>query len=157
MLNEAILRELSDDRFCTVCCVRIRPGPDGARLTVCSGGHPLPLILRADGTLETAGHPSMLLGVLPNVELSDHAVDLGPGDTIVLITDGVIEEARDSGRSGPQRLEEILRHCRGLPASAVAEAIERSVLRFGPESPRDDFAILVLRVAAAGERTGHAD
>src|SRR5207237_2894197 len=47
MLNETIIRELSDERFCTVCCVRLRPGPDGARLTICSGGHPLPLILRA--------------------------------------------------------------------------------------------------------------
>src|SRR5439155_9879850 len=96
MLNEAILRELSDERFCTVCCLRLRPGPEGARLTVCSGGHPLPLILRADGSVETAGKPSMLLGVLPEVELSDHAVDLSPGDTIVMFTDGVVEEMRES-------------------------------------------------------------
>ena len=154
MLNETIIRELSDERFCTVCCVRLRPGPDGARLTVCSGGHPLPLILRADGRLETAGEPSMLLGVLPEVELSDHIVDLGPGDTIVMFTDGVVEEIRGSDRSGPERLNDVLAQCRGLSAAAVAEAVEDSLLRFGPEAQRDDFAILVLRVKPSGSDPG---
>jgi PAS domain S-box-containing protein len=154
MLNETIIRELSDERFCTVCCVRLRPGPDGARLTVCSGGHPLPLILRADGRLETAGEPSMLLGVLPEVELSDHIVDLGPGDTIVMFTDGVVEEIRGSDRSGPDRLNDVLAQCRGLSAAAVAEAVQDSLLRFGPEAQRDDFAILVLRVKPSGSDPG---
>jgi len=153
-LNEAIIRELSDERFCTVCCVRLRPGPHGARLTICSGGHPLPLILRADGSVETAGKPSMLLGVLPEVELTDHLVDLGPGDTIVMITDGVVEEIRGSDRSGPERLNDVLAECRGLSAAAVADAIEDSLLRFGPEAPRDDIAILVLRVATSGSAPG---
>ena len=97
----------------------------------------------------------MLLGVLPDIELSDHVVDLEPGDTIVMITDGVIEEMRGSDRSGPQRLNDVLAECRGLSAAAVANAIEDSLLRFGPEAPRDDFAILVLRVAPGGSGPGH--
>jgi serine phosphatase RsbU (regulator of sigma subunit) len=149
-LNEAILKELSDERFCTVCCIRLRPSRGGARLTVCSGGHPLPLILRADGTLETAGRPSMLLGVLPEVELSDDPVDLESGDAIVLITDGVVEEVRGSGLPGPQRLNQVLRQCRGSSAAAIADAIEHSITRFGAAS-RDDFAILVVRVSPDGD------
>jgi len=146
MLNESILQVLSDDRFCTVCCVRMRAGSGSARLTMCSGGHPLPLILRASGEIETAGRSSMLLGVLPDVELTDHVVDLKAGDTMVMFTDGVIEEARNPDRSGPERLTDVLSRCAGLSASEIAESIEHSVVEFGPESPRDDFAILVLRV-----------
>ena len=99
----------------------------------------------------------MLLGVLPEVELSDHVVDLETGDTIVMITDGVVEEIRGSDRSGPQRLNDVLAECRGLSADAIADAVEDSVLRFGPEAPRDDFAILVLRVAPSGSAPGFPD
>ena len=96
----------------------------------------------------------MLLGVLPEVELSDHIVDLGPGDTIVMFTDGVVEEIRGSDRSGPERLNDVWAQCRGLSAAAVAEAVEDSLLRFGPEAQRDDFAILVLRVKPSGSDPG---
>lgn len=148
MLNEAILNELGDDRFCTVCCLRAKRGPNGVRMTICAGGHPLPLVLRADGSLETAGRPSMLLGVLPDVELTDHAIDLQVGDAIVLYTDGVVEEDRTAVERGALRLARIVQSCAGLDAESIAEAVERSVVEHGPGAPRDDVAVLVLRVTA---------
>jgi PAS domain S-box-containing protein len=146
MLNESILREIGDERFCTVCCVRVRPGPGGARVTVSSGGHPLPLILRADGSLETAGQPSMLLGVLPDVHPTDHAISLGQGDTMILYTDGVVEQDRAGIEPGTLRLARIIQSNVGAEAAAMAESIERSVVTLGLGTPRDDVAVLVLRV-----------
>jgi PAS domain S-box-containing protein len=79
-LNEAILQQRSDHVFCTVSYVRLKTGRRGARLTVCCGGHPQPLVLRTNGTVEPVGVPGTLLGVFPDPELSDKAVDLDRGD-----------------------------------------------------------------------------
>jgi len=145
-LNEAILKELSDNRFLTVCCVRVHPNSAGARLTICSAGHPLPILLRVNGTQETVGRPSMLLGVFPSVELTDHVVDMGPGDALVLYTDGVTEPMSVGKSLGVERLSEVIGGAAGGRAGAVADAIERAVEASTRGAPRDDYAVLVLRV-----------
>ena len=76
-LNEAIHpRGPGDSRFCTVLYVSLSLHGDRVTGCVASGGHPLPLILRADGRVETAGMPGTLLGILPDPEIRpqrDHA------------------------------------------------------------------------------------
>ena len=58
-------RGRGDSRFCTVLYISLRPRPDGVKACVATGGHPLPLLMRADGRVETAGRPGTLLGILP--------------------------------------------------------------------------------------------
>ncbi|HEX2267034.1 MAG TPA: SpoIIE family protein phosphatase, partial [Actinomycetota bacterium] len=148
-LNEAVLRQVTDNRFCTVCYVRLRPHEGGARLTVSAGGHPLPLLLRAGGGLETVGRPGRLLGVFPEVDLSDEAVDMRPGDALVLYTDGVTEEGRNGEHFGPERLGTAIRGAGGGDAMGIVEAVEEAVVEFRPEAPADDMAILVVRATPA--------
>jgi PAS domain S-box-containing protein len=145
-LNDAVRQQRSDRTFCTVCYARLRPSERGARLTVCCAGHPPPVLLRADGTVQEAGTPGALLGIFADPDLSDRAVDLGPGDTLVLFTDGVIEERVPGAIFGRERLESIVRSSAGMDAAAMAQAIEQAVLSFRPDPPRDDMAVLVLRV-----------
>ena len=144
-LNAALLEQAADERFSTVAYARLRPSKGGARLTICCGGHPLPYLLRADGTLEEAGRTGTLLGLFPDPDLSDQAVDLGPGDVLVVYTDGVTEERSDGDYFGEDRLAEVIRSQRGADAETVAESIERAVLGFGGQEPRDDVAVLVVR------------
>jgi PAS domain S-box-containing protein len=146
ILNEAILRQSSDGRFCTVCYVRMHPHEDGVRLTVCAGGHPLPLILRNDGSVEQAGVPGTLVGVLDDPEFTDLAVELGPHDALILFTDGVTDEQSAEGEFGEARLTAVVAGCVGYNAGQIAKTIEDAVLAFAPDSPRDDIAILVARV-----------
>lgn len=148
VVNEAVRQHVEDGRFCTVCYVRVRPRPSGAQLTVCSGGHPLPLVLRAGGMVQVGGRSGSLLGVFEDPDLSDEVVDLLPGDALVLYTDGVTDEQQDGQESGGERLQRVLRSCAGLDAEAIADRLETALLEFSPESPRDDMAILILRVAA---------
>ncbi|MDP8957239.1 MAG: GAF domain-containing protein [Actinomycetota bacterium] len=148
-LNEAVLRQVTDNRFCTVCYVRLRPNDGGARLTVCAGGHPLPLLLRAGGDLETVGRPGRLLGVFPEVDLTDEAADMRPGDALVLYTDGVTEEGRNGDHFGLERLGAAIRRARGQDAVGIVEAVEDAVVEFRPEAPMDDIAILVVRAEPA--------
>ena len=88
-LNEALLKQGSE--FCTAAYARLELDETAARLTVSAGGHPLPLLLRADGTVETTGRPGLLLGLEPDPNLTDHTLELHRGDALMLYTDGLTD------------------------------------------------------------------
>ena len=144
VLNEAMLR--AESRFCTVAYVDLRLVGGGVRATVCCGGHPLPLIVRRDGRVEPAGVPGMLLGSFPAPLLTDHTVELEPGDALVLYTDGIIEARGEGGDFGEQRLVAVLEQLAGAAPQAIAEAVSDAVLSFQQGAPRDDIAVLVVKV-----------
>lgn len=148
-LNEALHREESvpvDARFCTAICLQIRPRPqETARITVSSGGHPKPVLLRRCGAVETVDCPGLLLGVFGEVELHDIRVGLDPGEAMVLFTDGVTEARRAGRLFTTGRLREVVAGCRGLGATQIAEEVLRAVSEWEDGEVRDDLAILVLR------------
>ena len=149
-LNEAILREeVAEARFCTVCAALVRPNRDGARLTIASGGHPLPWVLRADGRAEQVGISGLLIGVFEQAETRDVVVNLRVGDAVVLYTDGVVEERDDDLRTfGQERLYEVLQSAGGRTASQLVDDVVDAVTSFSGRVPRDDVAVLALRVTA---------
>ncbi|HEX7277651.1 MAG TPA: PP2C family protein-serine/threonine phosphatase, partial [Acidimicrobiales bacterium] len=147
-LNDTLIHHQLDERFCTVAYGRVVPSVGGVRVTVCRGGHPPPLILRATGEVEAMGPEGGLIGIFPEIRLWEETAQLGPGDSLVFYTDGVTEAARGREQFGDERLEEVLRACAGLTASEVAENLEAAVVDFGGPQPRDDVAVLVLHVPA---------
>ncbi|AEW96885.1 MULTISPECIES: SpoIIE family protein phosphatase [Streptomycetaceae] len=146
-LNAAILDEGSRSRFLTLLYGELWPQEDGgALLKVVCAGHPLPLRLRQDGTVEPAAEPQPLLGVIDDLELVEQSVTLDPGDVLLCVTDGVTER-REGGRMlGDDGLAEVLAQSTGLTAGAVAARVQRAVERFAAEPPSDDMAILAMRV-----------
>ena len=147
VLNEALLRQRDDRRFCTVAYAYIEKLDRGARAEVACGGHPLPLLLRSDGSVETVGAPGTLLGVVPDPDLEDRAVTLEPGDALVFYTDGVIESRGDATVLDERRLAELVATCAGTGADAIAAKVEEAAVLSQGGRPRDDIAVLVLRVA----------
>jgi len=145
-LNRAILDEGPRARFVTVLYAEIAPSSAGAHVTMCAAGHPLPLVVRPDASVRTIGEPQSLLGVVDDPELTETVFDLSAGDTLVLYTDGVTERRAGSRMLGEEGLVEVVRRGSRLHASAVAARIERAVIDFQPEPPRDDIAVLVIRV-----------
>jgi PAS domain S-box-containing protein len=149
-LNEALVRQRADDQFCTVAFARLERNGAGTRITVASGGHPLPLVLRADGRVDAVGTPGSLLGIMPDPQLRDDSVRLEPGDAVVLYTDGVTDARAPERVLSPADLAGLLHECAGLDAAAIAERVERLATApaggEAPSQPRDDVAILVLRV-----------
>ncbi|MEU1179422.1 SpoIIE family protein phosphatase [Streptomyces sp. NPDC005820] len=147
-LNSAILDEGARSRFLTLLYGEMRPQPDGsAELKVVCAGHPLPLRLRQDGTVEPAAEPQPLLGVIEDLELYEQTVTLDPGDVLLCVTDGVTERREGTRMLGDDGLTDVLSTCTGLTAGAVAARIMRAVERFASDAPSDDMAILAMRVA----------
>ncbi|MBC9729524.1 SpoIIE family protein phosphatase [Streptomyces sp. TRM68367] len=146
-LNSAILDEGARSRFLTLLYGEMRPQEDGsAELKVVCAGHPLPLRLRQDGTVEPAAEPQPLLGVMEDLELYEQTVTLDPGDVLLCVTDGVTERREGTRMLGDDGLAEVLTTCTGLTAGAVAARIMRAVERFASDAPSDDMAILAMRV-----------
>ena len=146
-LNEAMLRQLGDDQFCTVACARLEPAPGGFELDVARGGHPAPLLVRADGYIEAVVPAGRALGVFLDPGLAVQRIRLEPGDAAVFYTDGITEaRGPDGSFFGERRLRDLLRSCAGLDAPAIAEKMRDVTLEFGEGNLRDDLAVLVLRV-----------
>jgi serine phosphatase RsbU (regulator of sigma subunit) len=112
---------------------------------VSSAGHPLPLILRADGTVDTVGRPGTLLGVAEDPDLCDEDSELSPGDCLLLYTDGLLDAHAPASAHRPSDVADVLASCKGLPAADVLARIETAMLRAGDGPPRDDVALLALR------------
>ena len=147
LLNEALLRQRDDRRFCTVAYAYLEMVDEGARVGLASGGHPLPLLVRPDATVEPIGQPGTLLGIVPDPRLEDCAVSLSPGDALVFYTDGVIESRGADGSLDEESLAELLSGCAGRGADAIAATVEEAALQSHAGARRDDIAVLVLRVA----------
>jgi len=116
---------------------------DGARrLRWSSAGHPPPVVVRADGTVELLPVVSdLLLGVIPGAHRTDRELWLAPGDAVVLYTDGLVErrgERLDVGLARLVRGLSTLSAQRGVSAAAVAG--------LGQRARTDDVAVLVARL-----------
>jgi integral membrane sensor domain MASE1 len=153
LLNDAIIRQ-SPEQLCTVACGRLEPGQRGTTRVVMSiGGHPLPFLLRADGQVESLGQPGTLLGMIPNPQLADYTTELSPGDALILYTDGLTDAYAPGRILKRAELVAALQSCSGGGADAIARALQAAALGGGTAEPRDDIALLVLRVSQrAGSR-----
>lgn len=146
LLNETLLIDDGrDTRFCTLIYARLRPHGRDFSVTVGSGGHPLPFLLRADGTVRQVGAYGTLVGCLPAASFQDRTVRLHAGDSLVLYTDGVTESRVAGGQLGRDGLADILSTCTGLPASEIVARVAGAVLDGSHQ--RDDVAILALQAS----------
>jgi sigma-B regulation protein RsbU (phosphoserine phosphatase) len=117
---------------------------------VALGGHPPPLVLRTDGRIEAPGRYGVLLGMLDDPLLHDRAFTLGPGDAMLLYTDGVTEAGSRDRPLGEHGLRDLLL---ALPAERepehIVDAVEQAVVGAQAGEPRDDIALLALTVSRA--------
>lgn len=120
----------------------VRPDAEGAEVTVATGGHPPPFVLRGDGTVESVHARGTLLGVVAEPTIGQDGVRLRGGDAVVLYTDGLTER----GGVEPDEIASELKRLTGLTAEEIAQATESLAVS---EGLRDDLAILVLRASPA--------
>ncbi|MGH2979660.1 MAG: PAS domain S-box protein [Solirubrobacterales bacterium] len=147
-LNDAMLVDNPTDfQFCTVAFASLQIGNGCTRLSVSSGGHPLPVVLRAGGEVESVGEPGTLLGVVPDPVLSCAEVELFRGDTLVFYTDGITEARTPEGLFGYEGLLKAMRRSAGCDAAEIAERIEQTMLDVQSGGLRDDVALVVAQIS----------
>jgi sigma-B regulation protein RsbU (phosphoserine phosphatase) len=150
-LNGAVLELGERGRFCTAALAVIRPVRDGSgnlELTLCSGGHPPPVLVAAGNAPAFVGRTGTVLGVVDDPDLSDERLVLSPGDVLVLYTDGVTERRNGRQMFGDEMLLRVLERAAVRSADSVAGLVEGEVRRFAPGASRDDLAVLVVRASA---------
>jgi sigma-B regulation protein RsbU (phosphoserine phosphatase) len=105
-----------------------------------------PLVARSDGTHEVLEATGTILGVFPDVCWTEGRTTLRPGDVLVLLSDGVVEAAREAeGDLGPDRLAAVVRRS-GRSASALLAALQAAAEEsLGGARRADDHTFVVLR------------
>jgi serine phosphatase RsbU (regulator of sigma subunit) len=120
---------------------------------LCSAGHPPALIRRADGRVHEIGQPGTLLGIFADARLADTRFRLGPGDLLLLYTDGATESRKRKDippaprpMFGQDALASALAGTRDLDAAATISHITRALALHSGNWASDDTALLAIGV-----------
>ncbi len=148
-LHDTLVRD-HPEHFCTAVFALLEHRPEGVRFTLASGGHHLPLRLTPGGAFESVGSPGTILGMLDTPRLTDTTTFLGPGDVVVLYTDGVVEARRDREFFDDERLRAAVTASAAATAQQVADAVVATALDFQLGHAKDDIAVLVIKVPTGG-------
>jgi serine phosphatase RsbU (regulator of sigma subunit)/integral membrane sensor domain MASE1 len=141
---DTIAARIPAARCSTACCARF--DPTTAVLTYSSAGHPPPLLTTAEANVRFLDQGRSPVLTIPPA--SGHrpqaATPVPPGATLLLYTDGLIEQHRND-----EELADLAaaaqRHA-SLDLDGFADAIIAD--RLGSAAPRDDIALLCLRFRA---------
>ncbi|MFI9814171.1 SpoIIE family protein phosphatase [Saccharothrix variisporea] len=148
-LNTVLLEHYSpgDPRFCTAVVGILEPGDGRCAVHLASGGHPPALVLRAGGCEELPTPGGTLVGVLPAAVFAPAATTLGPGDTLLLYTDGLTEARTgpDRDRYGEEALHAFAADHAGTSPRGLVEALKDLLHGFGAGLD-DDTALLAVGV-----------
>jgi len=150
-LNDAVLEFRDASRFVTAVCCVLDTASGELRYVNC--GHNPPLLLRGSGTSEMLRLGGSALGLRAAESFEAGTLQLAPGDTLVLYTDGVVEPANGANAEfGMERLEGAVRATGGLPASEALRSVVDATRAFsGRDGYDDDFTLVVLNRLAPVE------
>jgi sigma-B regulation protein RsbU (phosphoserine phosphatase) len=143
-LNEMFQISLEHVQYMTIVygLLELRSG----RTQLAVGGHPKPVIVRADGSsseLDCAGQP---VGLLERAAFGELELELKIGDRLWLFSDGVTETRNDDNLAlEPERFRGWLEDSRHLPAQAAVDSVMLAVERWGRAGvPDDDRTLLAI-------------
>lgn len=117
-------------------------------VTYSNAGHNPPHIVRAGGTIvELPIDKQLMMGVFEEEVYADKTLQLNPGDTLVMYTDGVTEAGDSTDRLfGTDRLNNILSGVADKSSQEIVEAVKAGIADFvGDAEQNDDITLLVLK------------
>jgi serine phosphatase RsbU (regulator of sigma subunit)/uncharacterized protein YigA (DUF484 family) len=143
-VNDVVEDEIAPGKFITMAYVTVE---SSGRVLCASAGHPEPRVVAPDGRVQALECRGLALGVLAPQEYDQVAVDLPPGGSVVLYTDGVIESRRGGELFGVERLDDVLSSSATLSAQQIAEAVLAASRGFAGGGLPDDCAVVVIKRA----------
>ena len=108
-------------------------------------GHEPPLLLTADGQVERLPHgPGMSLGMWETITIDRRTIQMPPGSTLLLFTDGMTDCRNPEGDAfGLERIKETFRGLAGLPAQQVCDDLLETLKHYQHGAAQDDDVTLV--------------
>jgi len=142
-VNRILCGNIAEGRFISF-FYSVLDAPTGV-LTYTNAGHYLPMLVRADGSVDRLGAGGPVLGVLSDAEYEQAQVSLGPGDRLVLFTDGLTEarDETDEEFGEPRLLDAAVAH-RRCSAPALQARLADAVANFTGGKLQDDATLIVL-------------
>jgi sigma-B regulation protein RsbU (phosphoserine phosphatase) len=148
-LNVALKENLPQSKFVTLFLGRL--DTTNGKIEYVNAGHTPPLLLSKSGAVEL-NESDLLLGVIARAEFTNRELQLAPGDSLVLFTDGVTE-ARDADGNdlGSNIIGDALVKLHGSDADTLSRAVNETVLNHvgDAENLDDDVTLLIVSRAAA--------
>jgi PAS domain S-box-containing protein len=143
-LNERVMRDPPSlpEELVTVLFAAAWLSGDDLLMQLATAGHPPPLLLRKDGSVERPEISGPLIGLTRSPQYHAAQVRLRPSDALVLYTDGLTDARAPARILDETDLTELLRRSDGRRGDELTEFLEREVT--GGGDPRDDIAMLVL-------------
>jgi PAS domain S-box-containing protein len=151
LANEALCKDGEDSQILTAFLAVL--DPEGGTMVYCSAGHEPPVACRANGLSEELSETGLPLGLLSGATYSESTRPFGPGDMVVLVTDGITEARRPpSDLFGRERLTEYLQAHVSKPVDEIASGLLDAATAHADGHLQDDAAVVVF---AAQPRKGH--
>jgi phosphoserine phosphatase RsbU/P len=143
--NGIIWNDTTSDLFVTAFYANWEPYKE--QLTYANAGHNPPLLLRRSGKSQLLRGDGMAMGVLEKIHISQQAVRLHPGDTVIFYTDGVTEAVNeDYDEFGLERLRLAAQKAQNREAAGIMAAITSAIRDFAGDTPQsDDVTLIVMK------------
>jgi serine phosphatase RsbU (regulator of sigma subunit) len=141
LLNDALVRQNLNGRFITTAYIVLTVEDERAHVLVACAGHPAPILIPAHGRPVEVAATGTLLGTWHDISLHTAELALGPGDGLVVYSDGVTEQGP---ALLPPSLIELLGDRAATSAAEVASRLERHG-RHLAHPQRDDITVMALR------------
>jgi sigma-B regulation protein RsbU (phosphoserine phosphatase) len=139
--------EAAGHRHCTVIFGILERQGSGYVATIASGGHPPALLVRSGGSVSyQSTDGGTLIGILAEPRLVQRTIPLGPGDTLILYSDGLTEARTRTGeRYGEEALRDFVEDLGPAGAPVVVDAIAGLLTTFTEVD--DDVAVIAVTVS----------
>jgi sigma-B regulation protein RsbU (phosphoserine phosphatase) len=120
---------------------------DRHELVYANAGHNYPLVVSSKREPVRLTQGGLILGAFANATYEEGHLQLEPGDTLFMYTDGVTEATGDNEEDfGEDRLQELLcRDCRNAPRQLVEEVLREVRTFTHGADPADDVTMLVIQ------------
>lgn len=143
-LNRIVLSDIQTESYFTLAYAEIDLVSGQADLL--QAGHPHPIILRADGSIEYLGSGGLPIGLIDDASFVTFPASLQLGDRLILISDGVTDALSDDcPRRSQTKLGCLLQDNRHLAGTDFLDSLYQSLKDLIGAEPKDDVSAVCFR------------